>query len=259
MATTRRALLITNPGEVGEQNYCKGVYVDAANYRQLLLSPVGGAWDSGEIQLLDRPTVNDVRTWVAICSNYDYAFIVFSGHGWFSSVDGDRVLTLKKGEEIASNELLRGTKRRTLILDCCQKIHAESITEKKIRYLTASAYQFANAPQQRTPNPEKCRRLFLDSVAGAEAGFTRMCSCQPGEVSRDDDSSGGYYNSSLIDCAEEWATQQARNLWGSEASFTVVSAHDPAAVKTRSKSAQLQNPTIEKARTGPYFPFTVFA
>src|ERR1700722_11765209 len=124
MATTRRALLIANPGESGDENYCKGVYVDVANYRQLLLSAVGGAWEAGEIQSLDRPTVGEVRMWVADFSRYDYAFIMFSGHGWFSSVDGDRVLILKKGEEIASKELLTGTKKRTVVLDCCQKIHA---------------------------------------------------------------------------------------------------------------------------------------
>lgn len=259
MPITRRALLLSNPGEVDEENYCRGVYVDIASYRRLLLSPEGGAWEPSEIQSLDRPTAGEVRLWVADFSRYDYALIMFTGHGWFSSIDKDRVLTLKKGEEIASNELLKGTKRRTLVLDCCQKIHAESLVEKKVRSLSASAYQFANAAQTRMPNPEKCRRLFLDTVAKAEPGFIRMCSCQPGELSRDDDASGGYYNSSLIDCADDWATEQAQNVWGGEVSFTVVGVHEPAAAKTRAKSAQAQNPTIEKARTGPYFPFAVFA
>ena len=45
--TTKRALLITNPGEQGDENYCKGVYVDAANYRRLMLSPQGGVWEAG--------------------------------------------------------------------------------------------------------------------------------------------------------------------------------------------------------------------
>lgn len=119
MPITRRALLISNPGESGQDNYCRGVYVDVRNYQRLLLSSEGGAWDAGEIKHLDRPTAQDVRLWVADCSLHDYAFVMFTGHGWFSSADKDRVLELRKGESIASNELLKGTNKRTLILDCC--------------------------------------------------------------------------------------------------------------------------------------------
>ena len=56
MPITRRALLIANPGEVGDEDYCKGVYVDIKNYQQHLTSAEGGAWDGGEIQYLNRPT-----------------------------------------------------------------------------------------------------------------------------------------------------------------------------------------------------------
>ena len=256
--TTKRALLITNPGEQGDENYCKGVYVDAANYRRLMLSSQGGAWEAGEIQALDRPTVKDLNLWVADFSGYDYSLIMFSGHGWFSSIDKDRILTLKKGEEIASNDLLKGTKKRALILDCCQKVHVESLLEKRARALSASM-QFAGAMRERTPNREACKRIFLDAISKAEPGFVRMCSCQPGEVSTDDDSAGGYYNSNLIGSADEWAASQAQNPWGGDASISVVAAHESATAATRTKSAGKQNPTIEKARTGPYFPFAVFA
>lgn len=257
MPITKRALLISNPGETGAENYCRGVYVDVRNYVTLLTSPQGGAWEAGEIQTLDRPTAKEVQLWIADFSKYDYAFVMFTGHGWFSSVDKDRILELKKGEAIASNDLLKGTKKRTLVLDCCQKVHAESLLQK--RAMQFSGAIMANEARLRTPNREACRKLFSDTIAISESGFVRMCSCQIGELSRDDDSTGGYYNSNLIDTADEWAGRQARNTWGGSASLSVVEAHEPAAAATRAKSAGKQNPTIEKARTGPYFPFAVFA
>jgi hypothetical protein len=255
MPITRRALLISNPGEDGQENYCRGVYVDVKNYQQLLLSPEGGAWEAGEIIQLDRPNIATVRFWIGDCSMHDYSFVMFTGHGWFSSVDKDRVLELRKGEAIASNELLTDTNKRTVILDCCQKVHEVSLLEKRARMLTAMANE---AQRRRTPNRDNCKRLFLNSIVAAERGFVRMCSCQIGEVSRDDDATGGYYNSSLIDCADDWAAQQAKSQWGGDAILSVVEVHEPAAAITRRRSAGLQNPTIEKARTGPYFPISVF-
>jgi len=255
MPITRRALLISNPGELGAENYCRGVHVDVKNYNRLMLSPEGGAWDAGEVQTMDRPSAIEVRRWIRDNSIHDYVFIMFSGHGWFSSVDKDRVLDLRKDETVTSNELLAGTRKRTLILDCCQKIHRESS-----RFVRASATALlANEARQiRVANRETCKRLFFENIVSAESGFVRMCSCQIGEVSNDDDATGGYYNSGLIDTADGWAFQQAKNTWGGNASMSVVVAHETAAQATRTRSAGLQNPSIEKARTGPYFPFSVF-
>ena len=255
MPITRRALLISNPGEPGADNYCRGVYVDVRNYNRLMLSPEGGAWEAGEIKHLDRPSSLEVRLWIADCSLHDYAFVMFTGHGWYSTTDQDRVLDLRKGESITSNELLVGTKKRTLILDCCQKEHRESSRKKRAEMTALMANE---ARQFRTANREACKQLFFNAVAQAEMGFVRMCSCTKGEVSRDDDQTGGYYNSSLIDVADQWALQQAKNTWGGNASLSVAAAHEPAAQATRERSFNFQNPTIEKPKSGPYFPFSVF-
>ena len=72
MALTRGALLISNPGEIGEENYANGVYVDIKNYQQHLTSAVGGAWETSEIQHLDRPARATVRWWLNAFSLYDY-------------------------------------------------------------------------------------------------------------------------------------------------------------------------------------------
>lgn len=262
MPTSRRALLISNPGEIGAENYCKGVYVDIRNYTRLLLSPQGGAWDPSEIRHLDRPTAQNVRDWLAYFSTHDYVLVMFTGHGWYSSVDRDRILELGNKEKLQSIELRKGSSKRTIILDCCQKVYAESI------FLEATALRaLANeAVSRRTPDPATCRQLFFDSVRNAPEGIINLTSCTPGEVSTDDDTRGGRYNGSLIETVDVWSEKQAvfpsfRQFYSNPNTTSVLSiaeAHEGAAEKTRLLSAGKQNPTIEKPRTGPYFPIAVF-
>ena len=253
MPITRKALLISNPGETGEENYCKGVYADIKNYQDLLVSPEGGAWDPNEISRLDRPTANNVRICLAICSLHDYALVMFTGHGWYSSPERDQILELRKGEEIASLELHKGAKKRTIILDCCQKVHTESLAAMKERIA------LANKALGRTPNRDTCRRLFLDGIQSASNAIVKLTSCSISEVATDDDSRGGRYNASLIECVHDWAIAQANDRFScSSATLSIVTAHECAAAKTRKLSAYLQNPTIEKPRTEPYFPIAVF-
>lgn len=260
MPTTRRALMIASPGEDGAANYCKGVYVDVQNYIRLMTSATGGAWDGrdiangGEIKVLEKPSAKEVRLWLADFSKYDYTLVMFTGHGWFSTPDKDRILELKKGEAIASVELLQGTKKRTLILDCCQDVHNDSLLQKR-----AQMESFSNQAQGRTPNREACRNLFLNRIAAASPGFVKMFSCKPGEKSYINNETGSYYNSSLLDCADEWVKQQARNPWGGSAALSVTEVHVPATVATSKRSGGLQNPDIDYNKTGPYFPFSVFA
>ena len=52
---TRRALIISNPGELGAENYCEGVNKDVINYKKYLMSSVGGGWYEDEIVCLEKP------------------------------------------------------------------------------------------------------------------------------------------------------------------------------------------------------------
>src|SRR4051812_16888452 len=133
MKITRRALLISNAGETGEQNYCKGVAVDIANYKRLFTAAHGGSWNSDEIIAIDRPTAYDVRRHVEGLSGFDYSVIAFAGHGWYSSIDRATVLTLRKDEKISELELRKDGQRRTIILDCCREIRNQSALREEMR------------------------------------------------------------------------------------------------------------------------------
>jgi hypothetical protein len=229
--------------------------VDIKNYQRFLNSSPGGAWEAGEIESMDRPTRAAVQLKIAEFARYDYTFIMFSGHGWYSSVVKDRILELKKGEQIASQDLLLYTKKRVLVMDCCQVVHNEPLMEKAARMVA-----FANAARvPRTPNREACRKLFLNEIEKAPLGAVRISSCAIDERSWDDDNTGGRYNSSLIGCADEWADREAQKSWSPDSSLSIAEAHEAAAALTRKRSNNTQKPGIEKAKSGPYFPFAVFA
>jgi len=256
MPITRRALLISNPGEAGKENYCKGVYVDIRNYQRLMTSAEGGAWEDREVIHMDRPNAKDVRDMVTAISPRDYVLIMFTGHGWYSTAHKDRILELKAGEQILVTDLLGGAKKRTVILDCCQKVHPEALLEK----LARSILNASGAEVGRVPNRGACRQLFDECVSNAPDSIVKLTSCSIGEYSTDDDERGGRYNGSLIGYVDDWVQAQAKDRFSrNPVAASIVAAHEAAAEKTRRLSADLQNPTIEKLRTGPYFPIAVFA
>lgn len=256
MTITRRALLISNPGEKGEENYCEGVYTDIANYKRLLLSPVGGWWSESEIEHLDKPTVSEVKNKITALSTHDYVFIVFSGHGWYSSVDRDRVLQLRKNEHLASLDLHNGAKKRTVILDCCQKVYAEPIMEQ--RKLAANAEIFKSFARK-SPDGPSCRRLFLRTIEEIPNCIVRTVSCAQNEVASDSKERGGLYNGSLIECVDDWTKEQSRGNTSQGAAYSIVSAHQCASSETIRRSGGTQNPEIDpKPRSSPYFPIAVF-
>jgi hypothetical protein len=262
MPTTRRALIISNPGEVGDEHYCKGVFRDVENYIALLSAAHGGWWSASEIVHMEKPDANEVRAQIAVLGQYDYSFVAFAGHGYFSSIDRATVLKLRKNVELSSIELLKGATKRTLALDCCREVKNKSA----FMALSAKSAHFeASRSVSRNPNPALCKGMFLQQIDSASKAVVVLHSCTPGEVAGDDEVSGGYYTSNLIGSANVWAGRYGnQNAYGSSA-FSIVAAHDVATPMTvrdsRDKNPnEIQNPTIEKPRTeSNFFPFAVFA
>lgn len=258
MSVTRRALIVTNPGELGAENYCKGVYVDAKNYQRLLCTAYGGAWKQDEIVVRDRPTKALMQADVKSLAAYTYSMIMFSGHGWYSSVDSCNVITLRKGEELAANDLLGGATKRTVILDCCRKVYHEPVRvdETKISAFNAT-YRAAIG---RVADPFRCREYFSQLIEQASGGVVTISSCSIDETAGDDEVKGGIYSSSLIKAADDWAEGEAERPYTAGINHSsIVSMHELGSEMTRRRSGGAQNPNITKPRSAPYYPFTVFA
>ena len=246
----RQALLITNPGEPGASNYCEGVNRDAESYRAFLKATFGGAWYGHEIEHLPRPSVAQLRLALQKLRAADYGLVIFSGHGEYEASKKATVLELRSGEEIDSAELRAGATRQTLILDCCRAIAPES------RRIAVYAEALEKRAEDRTA---ECRRYYEERISDCASGLCILWGCSVGETAGDDKSRGGYYSLSLLDEAESWAKNNDVNVSESYSILSVVQAHDAATPRVRQLSGNRQNPTIDKPRSGPYFPFAVVA
>jgi len=249
---TRKALIISNPGEKGDENYCEGVNIDVANYKQFLTSPLGGLWLNTEITHLDRPKTNDVIREITSLANIDYTFFVFSGHGYFSPKVDTTVLELRKGEEISSLEFRANANKRTVILDCCRKVVKEAILEKAFAAKAARII-----PHLR---PDQCRKYFDYEIAKCSKGIVIGYACKRDEVAGDSQSRGGYYSYGILRGAINWHDNITNiDLGKSAYPFSIVKAHEEAIVRVRQLSGGTQNPEIEKPRSDPYFPLAIIA
>ena len=240
----RKALIIANPGLIGQEDYLSGVNKDVEQYTAFLLSPEGGSWTEDEIQILRKPPALTLRKAARQLQDADYALVVFSGHGY----QNDAPILNLGNDEMDSRELLRlRAPRETLILDCCRK--ARPLRE--VRTLAKSIMEAA------TPlNPRRCRWVYDKMIEQSATGIIELCACTRGEYSYDRPT-GGLYSYNLIDSALEWN----KRTNPSEPSYiSVIAAHNMVAQRIEQYYGALQTPQIEfKPKSGPYYPFCVVA
>lgn len=246
----RHALIIGSPGKVGTEDYLRGVLVDTENYKNYLMSPIGGAWYKDEVKTLIDPTSTQVSHAIQAAQQADYAFIVFSGHGAYSNSKGATILQINSNETITSLELTRGFKKLSVVLDCCRKEVLMQVLEKRAFTVDAAAKQF---------NEADCRRYFDKNINDCAESFILINACSINEYAYDDSNRGGYYSFSLLNQAQNWANRLSIDTSKNYQIESIASMHEKAAEKVRILSSEKQNPTIQKPREGKYFPFCIVA
>lgn len=246
----RKALIISNPGESGAENYCAGVLKDVVNYQSFLTSPIGGLWFGSEISAMNRPSAADVRSKMKELSNSDYALVMFCGHGWHSTAVGSTCIVLREGQEIDSAELRLTNTSQTLVLDCCRKKGPWTPTARVLDERLAKAMPRIN--------PDDCRKYYDKRIEECDGGLVVMYACSIGEFANDDSEKGGLYSFNLLNGSKGWARSSTVDTSSKADILSVVGAHDQAATLIR-ESGGRQTPHIEKPRTSPYFPFCIVA
>lgn len=239
---TRKALIISNPGEKGDENYCEGVNVDVQNYKNFLMSAEGGWWYESEIVCLEKPTPELLNKWLQQMKNIEYTIIVFCGHGY--SYENDTIIELNKDCGYNSNSLKNGANKRIIILDCCRVVSNYLMHEK--------IYEYASAIKKSVIDSISARLYYDELIQKCSKGVVVAYSCDMDETAGDDSKNGGYYSYSLLQAARGFAE---KSIYKSHES--IVSVHNKAAESTKFKSGGTQNPQIEKPRSLPYFPFVV--
>ena len=248
---TRFALIISNPGEDGTDSYCAGVNIDVTNYVAFLKSPLGGSWYADEIKQLYKPSQRDVVYTLQSMSSYDYTFIVFSGHGYYSAQRESTILELSRAQEIDSLELAKGENKRTVLLDCCRVVVEDVVLESTMLRAFAETGKRLSAAQ--------CRLYFDKHISDCPNGIITGYACSKGETAGDNAVDGGRYLSSLINAAQQWYESSKTDLSNYWYHYTVSAAHDTSVQRVQRLSGGRQNPNIDKPRSGPYFPFAIMA
>ena len=131
----RKALIIGNSGDKKNPNeYLEGVEKDIKNYKDFLLSPIGGLWNKEEISVSLNETKEQIRKeLIALKQNkYDFVFILFSGHGSYSSFKQCRKLYIF--DDFIYEEEIRNLS--VLILDISNK--AREISHNVIERIAKS-------------------------------------------------------------------------------------------------------------------------
>ena len=183
----RIALIIGSAGLPEE--FLLGVKVDVENYQNFLLSPVGGLWYKEEIIVLLDEDVDEVYEVIEKIKDDKphFAFVVFTGHGYYDNEEGERVLMLEDGELCESD--LRGlAPRELLIIDTCAGMEEEIYKEEAVEGLIKTA-ELINY-----------RKIYEDAIKGCLPQEIILYASSPGEYS-EDTPRGGLFSKTLLEVA----------------------------------------------------------
>lgn len=243
----KKILIISNPGKIGDENYCEGVNRDVDNYINFFTSSGGGSWYSTEIECLKQPDITTVKKTLDNMKDLDFSIIIFTGHGY--SNNEKTYIELKPADntlnDLCVDNLRINDKKRIIIVDCCRK---------ECNLLSNMNESFAEIIEKSNSSRVDTRALYEGYIRNADNMNIIMYSCDWGETSGDDSRKGGYYTSSLLKICKEYLEQNNRAL--SSGYLSAVEAHEKAKPYVK-KLKNDQNPQIEKPRSGEYLPFAV--
>lgn len=248
----RKALIIGVPGDGVHNVRLGGVEVDLANYRQFLISPLGGSWRDSEIQILLNPTSGQLEQKLKDLRSFDYAFVSFSGHGGYNTSTKSTHLELGPGIMFDSRLLKIGAPRQTVILDCCRERYEQPLAKATIT-LDSLASATINL------DAERCRKAFDSHLRKCLPATIVLHACSIDEGADDKGERGGLYSLSLIEAAEDFMSETSISSSVHSNVLDIPHAHIRAAEKVRHESDLRQKPVIDQPRVSTYFPFAVVA
>lgn len=237
----RIALIIGNSGDKkNPDEYLEGVEKDINNYKKFLLSSIGGLWYENEILVSLNETKEQIQKKIITLkqNKYDFVFILFSGHGSYSSFKQCRKLYIF--DDFIYEEQLRNlSSRQIIILDTCAKIEEDFVISTESGLLSEN-YNLIKGHVNFRENYEK-------AILSMPEQEVILYSSSIDEYSRDDTELGGYFAYNLLVSAK----QNTKNVLSCKEAYSY--AKDIVQKKTHNK----QNPKCDCIKTSSILPFSI--
>ena len=168
---------------------------DIDNYEAFLKSNKGGAWESNEIIKLTDKTLYKIREELYKGNfKYDFAFIVYCGHGCFDTDKKCRRFEINKNEkdDVFETDIKNFSQKTIFIYDSCSNKY--TVTSEKLisinEYLEERKY-----PRKR----ENIRKLYEEWYTSCQEQYLPFYSSQIGQSAHDrEDGKGGMYSYELL-------------------------------------------------------------
>ena len=245
----RTALIVGYGGEKGKKGYLPGVAEDISGWEAFLKSPLGGAWEASEINVLVAPSELLLDLYLALAKNSEYVFVAFTGHGALSSDGKDTLLQINSSTSFSARKL-EVADRQCIVLDCCREP-----VEKQLK----EAFEHIAAASSGTPfpHPHLARQAFDDAVMRCSEMTLIAHSCDVNELSYDERfERGGLYTYSLFEVMRDWGKVQPRQPAYAR-SYSLEDAHEAAKILVTEEQRK-QHPKLTKPRSGAYLPMCVW-
>lgn len=183
----RRAILISDNG--GVEDNISATKEDVKNYRNFLMSNIGGAWTNSEIETHRNPNyniINELRNY-----EYDYTITMVSSHGGVKKENGKLYLYLNN-RLYDCVHFKNKSKRQLMIFDCCRT------------YLEEEQYDFKQFSFESVF--KSCSNLYREKynryIETCGEAIIILYSCKVGQASRLDEELGSFFINSLISAAK---------------------------------------------------------
>jgi len=237
----RKALIIGNSGDKNNpKEYLEGVKKDVNNYNTFLQSNIGGKWYQHEIVLsLDENKNQVLKKFEDIKKeNNDFIFILFSGHGSYSSWKECRKLYIYD-DYIYEDDLTNIARKQITIFDTCAGIENDLILEGTDLKSRASLNKFAST--------KNYRKIYEDDISNCPNQQVVLYSSSISESSNDDSELGGYFAYSLLKVAKN-NTQNILNI---------KEAYYHAKIIVQKQTNNEQNPQCKCIKSDNMLPFSL--
>lgn len=181
----RKAILISDNG--GVDNDIPATKEDVKNYRDFLMSSIGGAWENSEIEMHSNPdcdTINNLSGY-----EYDYTITMVSSHGGVKKENGILYLYLNN-RWYDCISFVNKSKRQLMIFDCCRtEEKGDLIKQFSLESIFDIYYN-------------SYRKKYNSYIETCGEGIIILYSCQIGQTSGLNEL-GSYFINSLISAAED--------------------------------------------------------